>query len=85
MMCPQCSKPMRVSGKMFVCEPCRNFVIVLNASPKSVPPLPEGRQAAPERERRDDRARPEDLQAQALEEAAPEVLQELLLHLDQVQ
>jgi hypothetical protein len=43
MTCPQCSKPMTVSGKLFVCEPCRDFVIVLNVSSKFVPPLPEWR------------------------------------------
>jgi len=53
---------MAISGKMFVCEPCRDFVIVINVSPQFVPPYPTG-DLWRQREMLDDRVHPEYLQA----------------------
>lgn len=42
MNCPRCDKPMTHSEKMFICEPCREFVILLD--PKSKPSLLAGQE-----------------------------------------
>ena len=47
MTCPHCSKPMSSAEKMFVCESCREIVIVLKATRRFEPPFPEWRQSAP--------------------------------------
>lgn len=39
MTCPQCSKPMTVApAKMFVCEPCREIVLLFKITKPFKPP-----------------------------------------------
>jgi hypothetical protein len=38
MTCPCCSKPMVLFERMFVCAPCRTYVIVLRAGRAFRPP-----------------------------------------------
>jgi hypothetical protein len=39
MICPQCSKPMASTyAKRFVCEPCRDFIILLTVTSRFRPP-----------------------------------------------
>ena len=33
--CPMCNEPMKEHGRVFICEPCRQFIIFLEVSDTS--------------------------------------------------